>query len=130
MKLVNMEDEIPKYKKLTQSNVSKSRKKSRHKHQYAECLLQYEFPYRGRNILMTSLASYCTVCGKIGYQFKEDKSIVKNRCHTEDMNGHYCITSISGEELYEKYHDRLPVFKVETIHTQYVPIVLTGDQTL
>lgn len=128
MKLTNMEDEIPKYKKATQSNISKSKKKSHHKHEYAECLLQYDFSYRDRNILMTSLASYCKICGKIGSQFKEDKSIVKNRYSHQETGAHLYVTAISGEELYEQYHNKLPVFKLENMRMQYVPIVLTDDQ--
>ena len=33
----------------------------------------------------------------------------------EDDDEHFRVISISGEELYEKYHDKLPVFFVEDI---------------
>ena len=60
-----------------ESNVSKSNHKSKHKHHYEECLIQYEFAFTGKHHLNTSLHTYCTICGKIGDRFKEDKSIVK-----------------------------------------------------
>ena len=34
------ETEIPKYLKSTESNISKSNRKSKHKHHYEECLIQ------------------------------------------------------------------------------------------
>ena len=36
------ENETPKYLKSTESDVSKSNRKSKHKHQYEECLIQYK----------------------------------------------------------------------------------------
>ena len=41
----NAYDEIPKYLKQKESNVSKAHKKSKHKHQYAECLIRYKFEW-------------------------------------------------------------------------------------
>lgn len=35
----------------------------------------------------TCLSSYCTICGKISYRFKEDKSIVKDFTRTSVFNG-------------------------------------------
>lgn len=37
----NSDSEIPKYLKSKESNISKAKKKSKHKHQYEECLIQY-----------------------------------------------------------------------------------------
>lgn len=37
----NSDLEIPKYLKQKESNISKAIKKSKHKHQYEECLLRY-----------------------------------------------------------------------------------------
>lgn len=58
------ENEIPKYHKTTESNISKSNRKSKHKHQYEECLIQYNFRYANKDHLMTNIHSYCTICGK------------------------------------------------------------------
>ena len=107
------ENEIPKYLKLTGSNISKSNRKSKHKHQYEECLIQYHLPRSTR--MHTSLYSYCTICRKIGDRFKEDKCIVKDYIRIIDSPIGKCYSRIPDKELYEKYHDKLPVFFVEDI---------------
>ena len=110
------ESEIPKYLKQKESNVSKSKKKSKHKHYYEECLIQYNMKIGLINkpsILITSLGSYCTICGKIGDRFKKDKSIVKDYERTVDATVGKCYQIMTSEELYEKYHNKLPVFFVE-----------------
>ena len=111
------ENEIPKYLKQKESNISKSNRKSKHKHHYEECLIQYRSTFIGKTHLNTGLYTYCTICGKINERFKENKSIVKD--YIREVNspiGKYkCYSRISDEELYEKYHDKLPVFFVEDI---------------
>ena len=109
-------NEIPKYKKPTESNISKSNRKAKHKHHHEECLIQYNMKIGLINkpiILITSLGSYCTICGKIGDRFKKDKSIVKDYIRTVNTSMGKCYSLITDEELYEKYHDKLPVFFVE-----------------
>ena len=116
------EIEIPKYLKQRESNISKAKKKSKHKHHYEECLIQYKWNFKNnafdqeeKERMHTSLSSYCTICGKINERFKENKSIVKDYIRTIDsLKGKY-HSRISDEELYEKYHDKLPVFFVEDI---------------
>ena len=109
------ENEIPKYLKSTESNISKSNRKSKHKHHYEECLIQYRFTFAGKTHLNTGLYTYCTICGKINERFKENKSIVKDYVRTVDTPIGKCYSRISDEELYEKYHNKLPVFFVEDI---------------
>lgn len=58
------EHEIPKYKKSKKSNISKSNHKSKHKHQYEECLIQYDSTFVGKINRYTRLTGYCTICGK------------------------------------------------------------------
>lgn len=58
--------DIPKHYKSTKSNISKSNRKSKHKHQYEECLIQYDSTFVGKTNKHTRLTGYCTVCGKIG----------------------------------------------------------------
>ena len=109
------ENEIPKYLKSTESNISKSNRKSKHKHHYEECLIQNKSIFAGKTCLNTGLYTYCTICGKINERFKENKSIVKD--YIREVNspiGRY-YSRISDEELYEKYHNKLPVFFVEDI---------------
>ena len=80
------ENEIPKYKKSKKSNISKSNHKSKHKHQYEECLIQYRSTFIGKTHLNISLYTYCTICGKINERFKENKSIVKDYIRTVDTS--------------------------------------------
>ena len=49
------ENEIPKYLKQKESNISKSNRKSKHKHQYEECLIQYRSIFAGKTYLNTGL---------------------------------------------------------------------------
>ena len=109
------ENEIPKYLKSTESNISKSNRKSKHKHHYEECLIQYRFTFAGKTYLNTGLYTYCTICGKINERFKENKSIVKDYIREVDTPIGKCYSRISDEELYEKYHNKLPVLFVEDI---------------
>lgn len=108
------ENEIPKYLKSTESNISKSNRKSKHKHQYEECIIRYKFSFMEKDNLHTELSSYCSICGKIGNRFSEEKSIVEEKTiHKQLPNGIKYLTHMSGEEIYEQYHDRLPVFNTE-----------------
>ena len=109
------ENEIPKYLKQKESNISKSNRKSKHKHQYEECLIQYRSTFIGKTHLNISLYTYCTICGKINERFKENKSIVKDYIRTVDTSIGKCYSHIPDEELYERYKDKLPVFFVEDI---------------
>lgn len=74
------EPEIPKYLKSIESNISKSNRKSKYKHHYEECLIQYKWNFKSnafaqeeKERIHTSLSSYCTICGKIGGIVKNDK---------------------------------------------------------
>lgn len=107
------ENEIPKYLKQKESNISKSNRKSKHKHCYEECLIQYPFSFVGKNSIQTQLCSYCIICGKIGDRVKD--SIVKDYIKSELHNRRIIYSVMSGTELYEKYHDKLPVFFAEDI---------------
>jgi hypothetical protein len=121
----NSDSEIPKYLKQKESNISKAKKKSKHKHQYEEYLIQYNMKIGLINkptALITSLGSCCTICGKIGDRFKEDKTIVADYLTPIDTPIGKCYRHITDEELYEKYHDRLPVFFVEDMFSDYVYI--------
>lgn len=88
-----MDEEVGKYRKKTESNVSKSNRKAFHKHQYEPCLLEeYEgghFPNR------LFKGSYCTICGKIENVWFMDEP--------ENHNNH-------------------PVFTVKSIFQKYVSL--------
>lgn len=116
------DDEIGKYKKQTESNISKSNRKSKHKYQYNECLIQYNFNFADKIHITTYLCSYCTLCGKIGDRFKENKSIVNDYLRTIHTSVGKCYSVMSGTELYERYHDKLPVFFVEDMFEKYIDL--------
>lgn len=110
----NFNQEIPKYRKNTGSNISKIEKKSKHKHQYEECIIRYKFSFMEKDNLHTELSSYCSICGKIGDRFSKEKSIVEDKTLRKQLpNGLKYTTNMSGEEIYEQYHDILPVFNAE-----------------
>ena len=107
------ESEIPKYLKQKESNISKSNRKLKHKHHYEECLIQHPFSFAGKNNIQAQLCSYCTICGKIGDKLKD--SIVRDYIKSELHNRRTIYSIMSGTELYEKYHNKMPVFFVEDI---------------
>lgn len=87
-------------------------RKSKHKHNYKECLLRYESNYFGKNNIHTRLSSYCSICGKIDEKLKD--SIVKDYHRTGMLsNGIKYHFIISGYELFEEYKDKLPVFHID-----------------
>ena len=112
------EQEIPKYKKSTESNISKSNRKSKHKHHYKECLIQYPISFSGKNRIQTHLCSYCIICGKIGEKLKD--SIVKDYVRSELHSGRILYSVMTGTELYEEYHNKMPVFFVEDMFEKYI----------
>lgn len=112
------EQEIPKYKKSTESNISKSNRKAKHKHQYKECLIQYPISFAGKDRIQTHLCSYCIICGKIGDRVKN--SIVKDYIRSEEYSRGIFYSVMSGTELYEEYHNRMPVFFVKDMFERYV----------
>ena len=99
--------EIPKYLKWKENDISKANKKSKHKHQYEECLIRYKWNWDEHKI-HTSLNSYCTICGKINDKMKN--SIVIDYMQKVDTPVGKRYRQISEDVLYETYHDRLPVF--------------------
>ena len=108
----NADLEVPKYLKQKESNISKANKKSKHKHQYEECLIRYKWNWE-ENKIHTSLNSYCIICGKINDRMKN--SIVTDYMKKVDTPMGKRYIRISEDTLYEKYHNRLPVFFVEDI---------------
>lgn len=104
--------EIPKYLKRKETNISKANKKSKHRHQYEECLIRYKWNWE-ENKIHTSLNSYCIICGKINDKMKN--SIVIDYMQKVDTPMGKRYIQISEDVLYDTYHGRLPVFYVEDI---------------
>lgn len=109
---LSLDLEIPKYLKRKENDISKANKKSKHKHQYEECLIRYKWNCE-ENKIHTSLNSYCTICGKINDKMKN--SIVIDYMQKVDTPVGKCYIQISEDVLYDIYHGRLPVFFVEDI---------------
>ena len=104
--------EIPKYLKRKETNISKANKKSKHRHQYEECLIRYKWNWE-ENKIHTSLNSYCIICGKINDKMKN--SIVIDYMQKVDTPMGKRYIQNSEDQLYDTYHGRLPVFYVEDI---------------
>ena len=122
------ENEIPKYLKQTESNTSKSNRKSKHKHQYEECLIQYPIAFAGRTFISTKLYGYCSICGKIGsVKNGKYKTELEQLEKSRQDNSNFLIT-ISGEEIYKRYHNKLPIFYIEDSFVDYV--VLERENTI
>ena len=103
--ILDLENDIPKYKKKKNSTISKSLDKSKHKHEYVDCLLivgNRKYPYK---------AAYCKVCGKIGdmHLFETEKT----------DNGTY--RQLDYDEVYEKYK-KLEKIHIDDIFQKYIPI--------
>ena len=98
-----IDNEIPKYKKSKNSTVSKSSAKSRHKHEYVECLfINDDTPHRG---------TYCKICGKVGdIQWFETE-------HTE--NGLWRV--IDYDEVYKMYNN-LEKVELDDLLQKYVAL--------
>lgn len=98
-----MNDEVGKYRKKKQSNTSKSKYKSKHKHEYKSCLICYRV--HGKKLAFINIASYCTVCGKIG------KNIDHSRRVTEKTDSS-TYRMLSPDEVLKRNNDLL-LFEVE-----------------
>ena len=99
-------NDTPKYIKKKNSSTSKADAKSKHKHEYVDCLLverENNYPYP---------ASYCKICGKVGY----------SSCFeiTENTDSGY-RRLLSNEEIFEKYKE-LEQIKVDRHWQKYVPV--------
>ena len=89
-------DNDAKYKRKKESNISKSNKKSNHKHIYEDCLLiDDKHVYK---------AQYCIICGK--------RNSIKWFDSISIGNGYHLL--LSNDEKLEKYKD-LKRFEVKDI---------------
>lgn len=114
------ENEIPKYLKSTGSDISKSNRKSKHKHQYEECLIQYPITFAGRTHISTKLYGYCSICGKIGSVKNGKYKVELEQLERSRQDNSNFLITISGEEIYERYHNKLPIFYIEDSFADYV----------
>lgn len=106
------DDEVGKYKKKADSNILKSKAKSKHKHIYKSCLITGSFG--NTNLQHVSIASYCTICGKIGWNIDPTRDVV------EHVSGK-CLRMLSKEEILEQNKD-LEIFDIGNMFAKYVPL--------
>lgn len=100
-------DETGRYKKRTDSDVSKSKNKSKHKHQYADVLISVG----PSNSLYTGRV--CAVCGKI-----KDLGLATGRI---EIDGKICYRMLTDEETREKYKD-LKEYHIDNLLQKYVKL--------
>ena len=124
MKNNQYDNEIPKYKKQKENHISKTNKKSKHKHQYDECLIRYKWNFNSnaftqeeKDKIHTSLSSYCVICGKINGYLQNGKCRMEiEKLEKERQNGKPYYVGIPEKEIYKRYYDKLPVFYVDNIY--------------
>lgn len=100
--LDNQLNDIAKHKK----KVSKTAKKSKHKHNYVDCVI-FDTKHSYRSYFKST---YCTECGKIG-----EKKLV-----TVDIEGSNHKQLLVGEELYKKYKHLVLIEVEDVLKSNYV----------
>lgn len=109
LKVLSAQMETPSHRKRSKtSSLSKSFKKSKHKHMYQPCLLS-------ENSRLCR-ASYCTICGKINdLRFSETERLPSG-----------CYRLLSQEEVWNLYKD-YPVFEVSDVFVSHVSLGVSTD---
>lgn len=102
-----IQNEIGKYLKKKESNISKVRNKTKHKHIYEDCVFCTKSVKRISGLRL-SVGTYCSVCDKIG----------KNIFPSEKYDTGYS-RQLNDEEIKEQYKD-LPVFNLSDYWQKYV----------
>lgn len=103
------DQEVSKYIKKRESNISKIKKKSNHKHIYKPCLITYKNRYfKNPNNSILFKGDYCIVCGKI----------YDTHCLLDDSG---LSGTLEDKEILEK-NKKLPFFKDIDIWSKYVPL--------
>lgn len=107
--------DIPKYRKTTESSVSKSHKKSKHKHQYTSVLFHYNIEVYGKSIEKYNRGQYCTICGRIGdfHPFESKKITMEN--------GKSYYQNLTSQEILNKYSN-LTIIDIDPFLNKYIPI--------
>ena len=100
-------DETGRYKKRTDSDVSKSKNKSKHKHQYADVLISVG----SSNSLY--IGGICPICGKI-----KDLKLATGRI---EINEKIYSQMLTEEETREKYKE-LKEYHIDNLLQKYVEL--------
>lgn len=108
-------DETGRYKKRTDSNVSKIKNKSKHKHQYADVLISVG----PSNSLYTG--EICTICGKI-----KNLRLATGKI---EINGKIGCRMLTNEETKEKYKE-LKEYHIDNLFQKYVKLEEMMEQLI
>ena len=99
-------------------------KKANHKHEYKNCVIKYKFPDnwaigRTEDGWTTTFASYCPVCGKIGWTQK-DNVLAKLCPHIYISHFSVWTSSRASEEerkIFDTYvEEHYPIFVIEDFY--------------
>ena len=101
-------EEVGKHRKSKESNVSKSNKKSNHKHSYAEAIIVSK-TYGNKD--HASVGEYCTICGKL----KITHYFITVPCKS---GGHLVVDNDKVIEMY----GHLPKFRVDDVFQDFIDI--------
>ena len=110
-------DEPIRHRRKRPSDVSKSNRKSKHKHEYVECLLVTEEGFAGHCSKMLFSGTYCEICGKIGdlkylhlhkngaseEDVRQFKTALENKCKVFKAG---LMDRYVGEEVTDEYREK------------------------
>ena len=83
-------------------------------------MIQCPIAFAGITFINTKLYGYCSICGKIGsVKNGKYKAELEQSEKSRQGNNNFLI-AISGEEIYERYHNKLPVFYIDDPFADYV----------
>ena len=113
----NHVEEPIRHRRKRPSDVSKSSHKSKHKHEYVDCLVVTEGSFAGQCSKMLFSGTYCEICGKLGDL--KYLHLHKNGAREEDVLqfktalGNNCkvfkaglMCRYVGEEVTEEYQEK------------------------
>ena len=110
--MINIPDDIPKYKKKSTRHPPK---KSKHKHTYEDCLLKIKIVLKyntGERIVnRLHLGNYCTICGKIG-------NITIPTIEGRDNS----FRKISPNDMILEDYKHLEIFEIDDFCDKYVTL--------
>lgn len=100
-----IDTDVTKYKTKKPSSTSKASSKAKHKHMYSPCKLTYTECYSipGKTTKVCTfqdLATYCTVCGKIGYRS--------------------FLHSVEDHIKFDQENPDAPIFEIKTFSEKFV----------
>lgn len=102
-------------------------RKEKHKHDYQNCVFQYDIRIWDKVYPQFQLGSYCTICGKIS-TYHDDGKLTKYGFNTSWYSTILGVMTVYGhEDEIERAKERArkiyPVYAIDPWNQKYVPIV-------